>query len=114
MSRAKTPPVAVAEGLDAERVERGRVLFEDATVACATCHSGPSFTDHLSHDVGTGATLQTPALRGLSSREFFMHGGCAKSLEDRFEGECGGAAHGQTEHLSGDELADLLAYLRSL
>jgi hypothetical protein len=42
-----------------------------------------------------------------------MHGGCAGTIEDRF-GACGGSRHGNTSSLDPSQLADLVAYLKSL
>jgi hypothetical protein len=43
-----------------------------------------------------------------------MHDGCANTLRERFDTECGGELHGTTAHLSADELSDLVNYLESL
>jgi mono/diheme cytochrome c family protein len=107
-------PAPPAPTLDADRVERGRALFESSTTGCADCHTGALRTDNAAHDVGTGRALQTPMLRGLASRTRFMHSGCADELTDRFDADCGGRAHGQVEHLDAAALGDLVEYLRSL
>lgn len=59
-------PYPVPPTTDPAKVARGAALFHDARVGCATCHSGPAFTDSgqgnptldlagpvLLHDVGT-------------------------------------------------------------
>jgi mono/diheme cytochrome c family protein len=99
---------------DSDAVERGKALFESEAVGCASCHSGPLFTDNLSADVGTGAMLQVPALRGVSFRLPLMHDGCVRTLRDRFGPCAGGDAHGRTSQLSERELDDLSAYLEIL
>jgi mono/diheme cytochrome c family protein len=94
---------------------RGKALFDSAAVGCAVCHGGPRLTDNLSHDVGTGALLQTPSLVGISWRSPFMHDGCAPTLMGRFAGTCGGGdRHGLTSPLTEPQLLDLVAYLESL
>jgi DNA-binding beta-propeller fold protein YncE len=99
---------------DLAAVERGRTLFFDETVGCGKCHSGALTTDNRSYDVGTGASLQVPSLRGLRARAPFMHDGCAATLADRF-GACGGGdAHGKTSQLAPGQVADLVAYLETL
>jgi hypothetical protein len=99
---------------DPDGVERGKQLFESAAVGCASCHSGALFTNNQLADVGTGAKLQVPALRGLSLRGPWMHDGCAKTLLERF-GACGGGdKHGQTSQLNEAELGDLVSYLETL
>lgn len=108
------PLLPVTKG-DPERVARGRAVFEDATVGCATCHTGPRLTNNTSVDVGTGGVFQVPSLLGIADRAPFMHTGCALTLEDRFAVSCGGdARHGRVEHLSSEQRADLVAYLESL
>lgn len=111
----KLREVPVAQPADTAAVERGRVLFNDAKVACATCHSGERLTDNKTVDVGTGEKLQVPSLRRISLRPPFMHDGCAKTLRDRFTGACGGGdKHGVTSHLTESQLSDLVTFLESL
>jgi cytochrome c peroxidase len=99
---------------DATVVARGRALFEDPTIACATCHTGALLTNNMTIDVGTGKALQVPSLRGLAWRAPYLHDGCAATLRARF-GTCGGGdKHGHTSQLQPAQLDDLIAYLRSL
>jgi mono/diheme cytochrome c family protein len=99
---------------DAAATTRGEALFRSSEVGCASCHSGPQFSDNAVHDVGTGGPFQTPTLLGVGLRSALLHDGCAATLEARF-GLCGGGdRHGVTSRLSEPEQADLIAYLRSL
>ena len=108
------PELALPVADDAA-VARGKQLFESSATGCATCHSGPSFTNNQSADVGTGGAFQVPALLGLALRPPYMHNGCAQTLEDRFDAACGGGdKHGTTSQLSDAQRADLIAYLSSL
>jgi hypothetical protein len=95
---------------------RGRALFEDARVGCASCHGGPRGTNNQTLDVGTGAAFQVPSLRGIAWRAPFMHDGCAPTLRARFtDPQCGGGdRHGVTSHLSPAAINDLIAYLETL
>jgi mono/diheme cytochrome c family protein len=95
-------------------VERGRALFQDATVGCASCHSGALFTDNAAHEVGTGGVFIAPSLLGVGSRAPLMHDGCASTLRGRFTPCGGGDRHGKTSQLSSEEVDDLVAFLRSL
>jgi len=88
-------------------------VFRRDDVACASCHSGPQFTNNQLADVGTGGSFVTPTLLGVGLRPALFHDGCAKSVAERF-GVCGGTAHGRPELLSADERTDLIAFLRSL
>ncbi len=115
--------VAWLDALPVERVDiiapgdpvAGGVIFEDATVGCAGCHSGPRYADDLHYDVGTGGEFVTPTLLGIGRRGSLMHDGCGETLADRFEPGCGGGeAHGRTAHLTEGELDDLIAYLETL
>ncbi|MGK3966780.1 c-type cytochrome [Sorangium sp. So ce118] len=99
---------------DEAAVARGEVLFNDPTLACATCHSGEKLTNGETMDVGTGKPYQVPSLRGLAARAPYMHDGCAATLHDRF-GPCGGGdQHGVTSALTPSQIDDLVAYLETL
>jgi cytochrome c peroxidase len=105
-----TAPIAV----DDSAVERGRELFMSVAVGCNECHSGSKLTNNKNVDVGTGAALQVPSLRGIAYRAPFMHDGCAATLRDRFTLGCGGASHGNTSQLSTESVDDLVAFLQTL
>ncbi|MES1205493.1 MAG: cytochrome c [Pseudomonadota bacterium] len=98
------------------QVQRGKALFESATVACSSCHTGAQFTNNKTVAVGTAAAFQVPSLRGLAWRSPFMHDGCAPTVASRFGNKLcdGGDAHGKTSQLTSDEINDLVAYLESL
>lgn len=91
---------------------RGETLFLGKG-ACATCHSGPSYTNNATVDVGTGAALQVPPLVGVGARSPFMHAGCAATLTERFT-TCATSAHGSTANLTTGEVSDLVTFLSSL
>ena len=100
---------------DDEAVVRGKHLFESDEVKCGSCHSGSALTNNKTVDVGTGEPLQVPSLVGIAYRAPFLHDGCAPTLRDRFDPECGGGdKHGQTSQLDDGQLDDLVAYLESL
>ncbi len=97
---------------------RGQELFESQAVGCAECHAGEKKTNNRSFHVGTtdpSELLQVPSLLGVGHRAPFVHTGCAESLRDRFDPECGGGdKHGTTSHLSSEQINDLITYLRTL
>ncbi|MES1183001.1 MAG: hypothetical protein ABUL60_04250 [Myxococcales bacterium] len=108
------PKSATADDLDSDSVARGRTLFHDAELACASCHTGPDYTDNQLHDVGTGAKFITPSLVDVNVRAPLFHDGCAVTLQARF-GPCGGGdAHGKTSQLTAADEADLVAFMQSL
>jgi cytochrome c len=98
--------------VDPAGAARGAALFA-GKAACSTCHSGPSFTNNATVDVGTGGPLQVPPLVGVGARSPFMHTGCAVTLTDRFT-KCATTAHGSTGNLTTSEISDLVTYLESL
>ncbi|MBX7096322.1 MAG: cytochrome-c peroxidase [Myxococcaceae bacterium] len=111
---ARIPEPRVARADDA-LVARGDVLFHQAEVGCAGCHSGQSLTNNQTLDVGTGGSFQVPSLRGVAGRGPWMHDGCATTLRERFtRTDCGGTAHGNVDGLGPGDLDALLAYLTTL
>jgi mono/diheme cytochrome c family protein len=104
------PPVAE----DPEAVERGRLLFNDADVGCASCHSGEKLSNNATVDVHTGGSFQVPSLRGVVWRAPYLHQGAAKTLADRFNDVGGGEAHGHTATLTTEQRVDLVKYLETL
>ena len=99
---------------DPEAAERGRALFESAEVGCADCHAGSQGSGLGRADVGTGAMFEKPRLVDVAARGPWMHDGCAKTLRERFDPDCGGAQHGRTEQLTEGEIDDLVAHLETL
>ena len=111
----KVPNYKPTAPADPAAAERGRALFNDASIGCASCHAGPAMTTHAMIDVGTGAAFKIPSLLGVGFRAPFMHDGCAPTLADRF-GDCGGTndRHGNIALLTDANRADLVEYLGSL
>lgn len=88
---APTPP---AGSYDAAAAQRGKVLF-DGQAGCASCHSGPSFTDapklHAASETGmatdearrsTTGMYRTTPLRGAWQHPPYFHDGSAATLLD--------------------------------
>jgi mono/diheme cytochrome c family protein len=109
----KRPP-AIRDSADDAAV-RGKALFESASVACTSCHSGEKLTNNQNASVSLqGSKLQVPSLVAIGYRSPFMHDGCAATLAARFDPACGGNAHGNTADLSPAQISDLIAYLETL
>jgi mono/diheme cytochrome c family protein len=99
----------------ATQIAAGKALFMDSTVGCASCHSGPNFTNNQNADIGFGYALQVPTLIDVSFRAPYLHDGSAATLADRFtDATAMSGKHGQTSQLSQAQIGDLIAYLESL
>jgi DNA-binding beta-propeller fold protein YncE len=121
-------PHALGEGKLTEQALRGKSLFSDAKVGCATCHSGPFFSDsNLAemklHDVGTGrgdssermgTRYDTPTLLGVYRTAPYLHDGSAATLKEVLTTANAGDSHGVTSHLEPGQIDDLVAFLQSL
>jgi uncharacterized protein (TIGR02597 family) len=109
-----------ASSAPTSETEAGRVIFEREN--CASCHSGPGFTNsalNVFADVGTlkpssGQRLGTaltgldvPTLRGLFNTAPYLHDGSASTIEAAV------LAH-RGVSLNGTDLAHLAEYLRNL
>jgi cytochrome c peroxidase len=106
---------------------------------CWKCHSGTNFTDEAFHNTGVGwgaddlgrflvtktdadrGKYKTPTLRGVKLTAPYMHDGSLKTLEEVVEFyNKGGGANPHLDpvmkplNLSKEELADLIAFLKSL
>ena len=93
VQKVPAPPAPASSKTSAST--RGKALFERADVGCATCHSGPKYTNNKTVDVGTGGSFQVPPLVGVGWRTPLMHDGCAATIADRFD-RCATAGHGST------------------
>lgn len=121
LSLAAPPPPAGS--FDPSAVARGRLVF-DGQGECATCHSGPAFTDanarlHLPSETPTdpihaqrSATkmYRTTPLRGVWQHPPYFHDGSAATLADVVERY--DAANGLG--LTAEQKSDLVEYLKSL
>ena len=104
--------------LRADAVRRGEAVFREK--ACDACHAPPTYTINEAVTVGLEAPgdafkgFSPPTLRGVAKRGPWLHDGRAKSLEEVL-GE-----HHRPLKLNGkadptpEQLADLIAFLRSL
>lgn len=112
-------PYVGKDGSLSESAERGRAVFQSSKAACATCHKGDELTDGQIHQVGLGEPgdiykgHNPPSLRGLYDKDPYLHDGRAADLREALTQwhvpeELGGG------ELSDAELADLIAYLKTL
>lgn len=110
--------------------ERGKAIFErtqskngkpiPASNQCATCHSGPKYTNQKQVDVGTGKptdrspVLDVPQLPNIAYSAPYLHDGSARSLEEIWTVFNPKDTHGVSNDLTKDELNDLIEYLKTL
>lgn len=109
--------------------KRGRSLFFSSETKCATCHSGPFYTDSnpkngsKRHDVGTGQddpdelmgpAYDTPTLLGVYRSAPYLHHGRAATLTDLLTTQNKGDLHGKTSQLNESQIADLVEFLKAL
>ncbi|MFI4970532.1 MAG: Ig-like domain-containing protein [Lysobacterales bacterium] len=122
------PPAPIGS-FDVAAAQRGKVLF-DGAARCATCHSGPEFTDANLRLHAPGETVSEPEPEGVPSyasrtatRQYrtaplkgvwqhppYFHNGTAATLEDvvmRYNTR-------QSLGLTNADIADLAQYLKSL
>jgi len=112
-----------------EQAERGKLLFFNNQVGCATCHSGPYYSDSQLgpngkiHEVGTGnddpsekmgPKYDTPTLLGVYRTQPYLHHGKAKTLLDVLTTQNINDKHGKTSHLSNSQKDDLVEFLKCL
>jgi YVTN family beta-propeller protein len=107
------PPPVVSDPALAPAVARGRAVFERRR--CDRCHTPPTYTSASTYDVGladgAGNTVfNPPSLRGVGQRDRLFHDGRARGLEEVFTR----FAHPDDRELPPGDVADLLAFLRSL
>jgi YVTN family beta-propeller protein len=113
-------PYRTADGGLTEAAKRGEAVFNDRRAGCGRCHSGPYYTDGKVHEVGTGEAgdvykgYNPPSLIGVYDRPAFLHDGRAKSLEAILTGPHSPDLLNSRGPLTKGELADLIAYLKSL
>ena len=98
---------------------RGEVVFRSRKANCASCHSGPEFTDGKRHDLGLNELGDVykghnpPSLRGAYDKDPYLHDGRAGTLREALAGDHAPETVGG-EPISESELDDLIAYLKSL
>jgi len=100
---------------------RGRAIFQSAEAGCASCHPAPLFTDLKAHDAGTRGRKDqptdrffTPPLVELWRTAPYLHDGTAATMRDVLTTGNPKDRHGNTSHLTEEQVRDLAEYLLSL
>ncbi|MFP6620422.1 MAG: beta-propeller fold lactonase family protein [Pirellulaceae bacterium] len=113
-------PYRQLDGSLSPAAERGRTVFLSPQAGCASCHKGPYFTDGKIHDLGLGEEkdkylgFNTPTLRGVYRKVRLLHHGRAKSLQQVLTEYHASQDVAGSGKLTDQQLADLIAYLKSL
>ena len=94
-------------------ITKGKLLF--GKLGCNECHRGPLLTSPDEYDVGLHdeaglKKFNPPTLLGVSQRDHFFHDGSAGTLRQVLDL----AGHPDGGGLTGRQLDQLIAYLRSL
>jgi len=109
-----------ADGTLDASATRGKKVFAEA--ACGACHPAPLYTTMKMYDVGTRSgrdfpehgKFDTPTLRELYRTGPYLHDGAAATLEEVLTKYNKKDLHGVTSKLTKAQIADLVAYLKSL
>jgi YVTN family beta-propeller protein len=111
-------PYREAEGVLSESAQRGMRLFLSGSPNCG-CHTPPLYADRQQHNLSGAAfsletydAFDTPTLRGVWATAPYMHDGVAQTLEEVLTRT--DPVHSVAGKLTGQELADLIAFLLSL
>ena len=116
------PSPFLVNGRLSERAERGRVIFNDARIGCATCHPADTwYTDMQMHDVNSRAFFDrtsffdTPTLREVWRTAPYMHDGRFVNMRDLFTSPAyHGDVSGDVGGLTDEQIDDLVEYILSL
>lgn len=114
------PSPHLVRGQLSAAAQRGRKLFTDSKVGCATCHRPPFYTDLKPHDIGTGKfdrpndQFYTPSLVELWRTAPYLHDGSAATVVEAITTHNPKNLRGHTSQLSPEQISDLVEFLLSL
>jgi cytochrome c peroxidase len=116
------PPPREARELDAQE-QKGKSVFESPKTRCLTCHTKGEFTDRSTtplrgfkvlpyFDEDPRHDYKVPSLFYVGSTAPYYHDGSMATLEDLVDHNLD--RMGKTSHLTAEERAELVAYLKTL
>jgi hypothetical protein len=114
------PSPYLAGGKLSAKAERGKKIFEDPKVGCATCHPAPLFTDQKMHDVNTrcyydrSSQFDTPTLIEVWRTAPYLHDGRYVNMRDVFKLGLHGDVTGDVGGLTDVQIDELVEYIMSL
>jgi cytochrome c peroxidase len=108
------PSPYLVEGKPGPAALRGQQVFQDA--GCASCHSGPLYTNGQLYDVGTRSGLDagpfdTPTLVEIWRTAPYLHDGRAAIIQDVLTTCNPDNKHGKTSELTVEQIADLTEFV---
>jgi YVTN family beta-propeller protein len=121
-------PYLLPGGVQTANADSGEVLFNDPAVGCASCHSGPFYTDSVlqqafvKHDVGTAdsadadgaAGFDTPSLVGAWDTAPYLHSANAKTLRQVMTTFNPNDEHGTTSQLTTQQIDFIAEFINSI
>jgi YVTN family beta-propeller protein len=119
-SLTPVPSPHLVHGQLSAAAQRGKALFHDEKIGCATCHPGPLYTDLKLHDVGSEGpydrrtTFVTPTLVEVWRTAPYLHDGHYLSIKELLKEGNHSRNGGNAEGLSEQQLNDLVEFVLSL
>ena len=117
----QVPSPLLVDGKLSEKAERGKKIFENPKVGCATCHpSAMWFTDMKMHDVNTqcyydrSSEFDTPTLHETWRTAPYLHDGRYVKMRDVFKLGVHGDVGGDVGELTDTQIDELVEYIMSL
>ena len=117
----QVPSPYLVDGKLSAKAERGKKIFEDPKVGCATCHpSATLFTDMKMHDVNTrcyydrGGEFDVPTLHEVWRTAPYLHDGRYVKMRDVFKLGIHGDVSGDVGSLTDEQIDELVEYILSL
>lgn len=116
--RPQSSPKLV-NGQLSESAKRGEKVFKEEA-SCSDCHKGEYLTNMKMRDVGTGLAKEqgrkfdVPTLKEVWRTRPYLHDGRATSMKALLTTFNKDDKHGETSHLSEEQLKDLIEYVLSL
>jgi cytochrome c peroxidase len=110
-----TLPAPRTPTVDSRAVARGKALFHSSSLGCASCHNGSKMTDGKRYDLADDlGKVDTPSLIGLAASAPYYHDGSAADLRALLLEK--GSIHGmgRLDVLEGEQVDDLVSFLRTL
>ncbi len=112
------PSPFLQNGKLSQAAERGKKYYTRA--GCASCHSGPLFTNMKKYDAGTGTgsekntAFDTPTLIEVWRTAPYLYDGRAATMQEVIIENNNENKHGDITGLNNSEIHDLLEYILSL